>query len=160
MTDSANSDTCVPEGLALSVAQFQTIMDERLPFAQMMGMQVDYFRADHVRLRAIYSDRFLRPGGTIAGPVMMGLADAALYALVLSRIGPVELAVTTHLSVNFLRRPGPCDVIADARMLKLGKRLAVGEVSLYSDDAVLGDPVAHVTGTYSIPPPDKRDSSI
>lgn len=141
----------------MSASQFMDIMDARLPFARMMGMQVDYFKTDHVRLRACYSEEFLRPGGTIAGPVMMGLADAALYALVLSRIGPVELAVTTHLSINFLRRPAPGDVIADARMLKLGKRLAVGEVSLFSDAAQLGDPVAHVTGTYSIPPPEHRD---
>ena len=156
MIDSDDNPMAVPDGLFLSVSQFQNIMDERLPFAQMMGMQVDYFRADHVQLRAVYSDRFLRPGGTIAGPVMMGLADAALYALVLSRIGLVELAVTTQLSINFLRRPGPCDVIAVARMLKLGKRLAIGEVSLFSEQDDHGEPVAHATGTYSIPPPDKR----
>ncbi len=142
--------------LQLDVETFRAILDERLPFAEMMGLVVDYFAADHVRLRAVYSERFLRPGGTIAGPVMMGLADAALYALVLSRIGPVELAVTTSLSINFLRKPTPADVIADARMLKLGKRLAVGEVTLFSEDLGVEDPVAHVTGTYSIPPPEQR----
>ncbi len=135
---------------------FREILDERLPFAGMMGIAVDYFAEDHVRLRALYDERFLRPGGTIAGPVMMGLADAALYALVLSRIGPVELAVTTSLSINFLRKPGTADVVADARMLKLGKRLAVGEVTLFSEHSGADDPVAHVTGTYSIPPPDQR----
>ncbi len=140
----------------MSVAQFRNIMDARLPFAEMLGLEVDYFQADHVRLRAVYSERFLRPGGTIAGPVMMGLADAALYALVLSRVGPVELAVTTHLSINFLRKPAPGDVIADARMLKLGKRLAVGEVSLFSAADESQESVAHVTGTYSIPPPEQR----
>ncbi len=142
--------------LQLDVDTFRAILDERLPFAEMMGLVVDYFAADHVRLRAVYSERFLRPGGTIAGPVMMGLADAALYALVLSRIGPVELAVTTSLSINFLRKPTPADVIADARMLKLGKRLAVGEVTLFSEELGVEDPVAHVTGTYSIPPPEQR----
>lgn len=140
----------------MSVAQFRDIMDARLPFADLLGLKVDYFVSDHVRLRAEYSERFLRPGGTIAGPVMMGLADAALYALVLSRIGPVELAVTTQLSINFLRKPAPGDVIADAKMLKLGKRLAVGEVSLFSASEPSGEPVAHATGTYSIPSPDKR----
>jgi uncharacterized protein (TIGR00369 family) len=140
----------------MSADEFRDVLDERLPFGEMMGLSVDYFESDHVRLRAVYSERFLRPGGTIAGPVMMGLADAALYALVLSRIGPVELAVTTNLSINFLRRPAPGDVIADARMLKLGKRLAIGEVSLYSESGSEEDPVAHVTGTYSIPPLDKR----
>lgn len=142
--------------LQLDIDTFRAILDERLPFAEMMGLVVDYFAADHVRLRAVYSERFLRPGGTIAGPVMMGLADAALYALVLSRIGPVELAVTTSLSINFLRKPTPADVIADARMLKLGKRLAVGEVTLFSEELGVEDPVAHVTGTYSIPPPEQR----
>ncbi len=142
--------------LQLDVETFRTILDERLPFAGMMGIAVDYFAADHVRLRAVYSERFLRPGGTIAGPVMMGLADAALYALVLSRIGPVELAVTTSLSINFLRKPTPADVVADARILKLGKRLAVGEVTLFCEELGLEDPVAHVTGTYSIPPPEQR----
>lgn len=142
--------------LQLDERSFRIILDERLPFAEMMGISVDYFAEDHVRLRALYSERFLRPGGTIAGPVLMGLADAALYALVLSRIGPVELAVTTSLSINFLRKPAAADVVADARMLKLGKRLAVGEVTLFSEELGDEDPVAHVTGTYSIPPPAQR----
>ncbi|ASJ75454.1 hypothetical protein IMCC3135_26995 [Granulosicoccus antarcticus IMCC3135] len=142
--------------LQLDVESFRLILAERLPFAETMGINVDYFADDHVRLRAVYNDRFLRPGGTIAGPVMMGLADAALYALVLSRIGAVELAVTTSLSINFLRKPMPADLVADARMLKLGKRLAVGEVTLFSEELGADDPVAHVTGTYSIPPPESR----
>ena len=80
----------------------------------------------------------------------MGLADLAMYAVVLASIGRVELAVTTSLTINFLRKPAPADIIAEARLLKLGKRLAVGEVELFS----AGDPemVAHVTATYSIPP--------
>lgn len=156
MSFSSNTDPGLIPGLLLSEEQFREIAEASLPFAKMMGIEVDYFRLDHVRLRAVYSEDFLRPGGTIAGPVMMGLADAALYALVLSRIGPVELAVTTNLSINFLRRPAPADVVADARLLKLGARLAVGEVSLFSEGDIGGEPVAHVTGTYSIPPPDKR----
>jgi uncharacterized protein (TIGR00369 family) len=151
-----NKDSNSPAELRMSADEFRVILDERLPFGEMMGLVVDYFHSDHVRLRAKYSERFLRPGGTIAGPVMMGLADAALYALVLSRIGPVELAVTTNLSINFLKRPAPGDIIADARMLKLGKRLAVGEVSLFSESGSSDGPVAHVIGTYSIPSPDKR----
>lgn len=147
-----------PDALLLDVIAFREIVDARLPFAELMGIAVDYFELDHVRLRALYNERFLRPGGTIAGPVMMGLADAAIYALVLSRIGPVELAVTTQLSINFLRKPSPGDVIADARMLKLGKRLAVAEASLFSENTGPDQPVAHVTATYSIPPPEKRES--
>lgn len=159
--------------LQLSEADFARLMEERLPFAAMMGLEIVQFRASGVWMRSVYRDEFLRPGGTVAGPLMMGLADAAMYAAVLARIGPVELAVTTNLSINFLRRPLPGDVLAYARLLKLGKRLAVGEVSLYSelssedrDAAAEGDgyfvalestePVAHVTSTYSIPPPDQR----
>jgi uncharacterized protein (TIGR00369 family) len=90
------------------------------------------------------------PGGTISGPTMMMLADFALYLAVLSAIGPVALAVTINFNINFLRRPEQRDLIADARMLKLGKRLAVMEVNLRSDRS--DEPVAHVTSTYSIPP--------
>ncbi|MBX2880764.1 MAG: PaaI family thioesterase [Granulosicoccus sp.] len=121
-----------------------------------MGLEVVYFEADHVRMKAVFSERFLRPGGTVAGPILMGLADAAIYALVLSRIGPVELAVTTQLSINFLRKPDPADVYADAYMLKLGKRLAVAEARLFSATSDVNHPVAHATATYSIPPPESR----
>ena len=140
----------------LDAQGFSTIMDERLPFAQLMGLAIDAIEPDHVLMRAVYSERFLRPGGTIAGPIMMGLADAAVYALVLSRIGPVELAVTTQLSINFLRKPAPGDVLARATMLKLGKRLAVGEVFLFSESMSVDQSVAHATATYSIPPPEAR----
>jgi len=142
--------------LRLSAEQFNLILDERLPFAQLMGLAVEHFAHDHVLMRAVYSERFLRPGGTVAGPIMMGLADAAVYALVLSRIGAVELAVTTQLSINFLRKPAPGDVLARASMLKLGKRLAVGEVMLYSESIGIEQPVAHATATYSIPPLDNQ----
>lgn len=151
----STEDTQVARGaLMLDAAGFTSILEERLPFAQLMGIQVDAFELDHVLMRAVYSERFLRPGGTIAGPIMMGLADAAVYAAVLSRIGAVELAVTTQLSINFLRKPEPCDVLAKASLLKLGKRLAVGEVVLYSELSDEMQPVAHATATYSIPPPE------
>lgn len=141
-----------PVNLRLDAEDFASILDERLPFASLMGLTVEKFTEEHVTMRAVYSEDFLRPGGTIAGPILMGLADAAVYALVLSRIGPVELAVTTHLSINFLRKPVPGDVLARAKMLKLGKRLAVAEVILYSDAAGIDEAVAHATATYSIPP--------
>jgi uncharacterized protein (TIGR00369 family) len=101
-------------------------------------------------LRQRYSDQMLRPGGTVSGPTLMALADFAMYVVLLSAIGPVGLAVTTNLNINFLRKGAPGqDVLAQARLLKLGKRLAVGEVSLLS--AGYSDPIAHVTATYSIP---------
>jgi uncharacterized protein (TIGR00369 family) len=102
------------------------------------------------RLRLHYSADHLRPGGTISGPTIFALADVALYVAILTQIGPVKLAVTTNLNINFLRKPGPADLIGEARLLKLGKRLAVGEVTVFSTDAP--DIVAHATGTYSIPP--------
>jgi len=101
-------------------------------------------------LRQYYSERMLRPGGTISGPTLMALADFAMYVVLLSAIGPIGLAVTTNLNINFLRKGQPGhDVMAAARLLKLGKRLAVGEVMLLSGTSP--DPIAHVTSTYSIP---------
>jgi uncharacterized protein (TIGR00369 family) len=102
------------------------------------------------RVRMVYDDRQLRPGGTISGPAMMTFADTAMWAVLVAMIGPVALTVTTNLNINFLRKPEQKDMIAEVRLLKLGKRLAVGDVIMYSD----GDehPVAHATLTYSIPP--------
>jgi uncharacterized protein (TIGR00369 family) len=102
------------------------------------------------RVRQAYQPQFLRPGGTISGPTMMALADFAMYAGLLASIGPVPLAVTTSLNINFLRRPEPGDLVAECRLLKLGKRLAVGDITIRSDGRE--EPVAHATSTYSIPP--------
>src|SRR5436190_21711816 len=101
-------------------------------------------------VRQAFREVSLRPGGTISGPTMMALADVALYVAVLAAIGPVPLAVTINLNINFLRKPGRCDLTADARLLKLGKRLATGDVTIRRDGEQA--PVAHVTSTYSIPP--------
>lgn len=101
------------------------------------------------RVRLHYHPRHLRPGGTLSGPAMMGLADIALYVAVLASIGPVALAVTTNLSFNFLRKPAPGPLVAESRLLKLGQRLAVGEVALRGEGSP--DPVCHATGTYAIP---------
>jgi uncharacterized protein (TIGR00369 family) len=102
------------------------------------------------RIRQRFRESMLRPGRTVSGATLMVLADCAMYVLLLSAIGPVGLAVTTNLNINFLRKPAPRDLLADAHLLKLGSRLAVGEVTIRSEgeDA----PVAHVTSTYSIPP--------
>lgn len=102
------------------------------------------------RLRQNIRDGVLRPGGTISGPVLMTLADVSIYIAILGAIGWVPLAVTTNLSINFLKKPAPGPLIADAKLLKLGKRLAVGEIAIRSEDD--DDLVAHATSTYSIPP--------
>ena len=100
-------------------------------------------------VRLIHHPKHLRPGGTISGPAMFGVCDAALFVAILSEIGPVAHAVTTSASINFLRKPAPADLIGKATLIKLGKRLAVGEVALYSEGA--SEMVAHATATYSIP---------
>jgi uncharacterized protein (TIGR00369 family) len=92
----------------------------------------------------------LRPGGTVSGPVLMATADVALYVAILAQIGIVPLTVTTSLNINFLRKPASDrDIIGRCKLIKLGKLLAVGEVSLYSEGST--DMVAHATGTYAIP---------
>ena len=104
----------------------------------------------HCRVRQDYREAFVRPGGTLSGPTMMALADFAMYVGVLATIGPVPLAVTINLNINFLRRPAQRALIAETRLLKVGRRLAVGEVTICSEGEA--EPVAHVTSTYSIPP--------
>ena len=104
----------------------------------------------HVRLRRPYNERYLRPGGTLSGPTLMALADRAMYSVVLAMGGEgCEQAVTTNLTINFLSRPEPADLLARARLLKLGRRLAVGEISLFTEGRE--DPVAHASVTYALP---------
>jgi uncharacterized protein (TIGR00369 family) len=94
----------------------------------------------------------LRPGGTVSGPVLMGVADVALYVAILGTIGIQPMAVTTSLNINFLRRPaGDRAVVGECRLIKVGRTLAVGEVTLYSEG--LEEPVAHAVGTYALPAP-------
>jgi uncharacterized protein (TIGR00369 family) len=134
----------------VSAAELAEMGEEHVPIVGMMAMQVESVLPGRVTIRVPYRDEFLRPGGTISGPVLMAAADFAMYGVVLSLIGRVDLAVTTSLNINFLRRPPPGDVLAKARILKLGRRLAVGEVFLHA--GVEEELVAHVTATYSIPP--------
>lgn len=138
----------------ITVQAFEQLCRSEANFVEQYGFVTEVIGYGHARARLPFDDAHIRPGGTVSGPAMMALADFAMYALVLGMIGPVKLAVTTSLNINFLRKPGPADIVAEARILKLGKRLAVGEVNLYSvgDE----DPVAHVTATYSIPPPEYR----
>ena len=114
------------------------------------GISIEAVWQGGCRLRQRFREQSLRPGGTILGATIMALGDYAVYVAVLASIGWVPLAVTTNLTVNFLRKPGQRDLLAECRLLKLGKRLAVGEVTISSDGDA--EPVAHVTSTYSIPP--------
>ena len=134
----------------ITIAEFERLASEKLPLVVQYGIRAELIDAGRVVMRMPFDQGHLRPGGTVSGPVMLALADVAIYVLVLGLIGPVELAVTTSLNANFLRRPRAADLIAEARILKLGKRLAVGEVTIHSDGD--DEPVCHVTATYSIPP--------
>jgi uncharacterized protein (TIGR00369 family) len=138
-------------GAKMNVGELRKFLREEFPQAFGDGdITIESADGETCTVRQRYRDRMLRPGGTISGPTLMGLADCAMYIVLLSAIGPVGLAVTTNLNINFLRKGQPGhDIIAAARLLKLGKRLAVGEVSLFS--ALSSDPIAHVTATYSIP---------
>jgi len=137
---------------AITVAEFNALAATELPFIRYMDLEFITLERNSVLVSAHCDENTLRPGGTIAGPVMMGLADVAFYALVLANVGMVALAVTTSLNINFLRKPGPGNLLCRARLLKLGKRLAVCDASLFSEGEDEDQPAAHVTGTYSIPP--------
>ena len=136
----------------LTVKELTRLLSAEFPhlFNSPSGYVIEDVRYCGCRVRKLYGARSLRPGGTIAGTTMMGLADFAIYVAILGTIGWVPLTVTTNLTINFLKKPAARDLLGEARLLKLGKRLAVGEIGIRSD----GDEelVAHATSTYSIPP--------
>ena len=112
---------------------------------------VERLTEDGIVMRLKVAEKHLRPGGTVSGPSIFGLADVAVYLAILSRIGPVALAVTTNGAVDFLRKPAAgVDLLAEARLLKLGRVLAVGDVLIRSEG--MEAPVARSNMTYSIPP--------
>ena len=143
---------------AVSLEEMRAFLEKDFPQLQQSGTTfvLDALDRGSCRMRLIYETKHLRPGGTISGPAMFMLADVSLYVGTLSVVGIVPLAVTTSITINFLSKPAARDLIADCRMLKAGKRLCVGEVTLYSDGS--DEPVAHVTGTYSVPPVRSADS--
>ena len=121
-------------------------------FLEVAGeFHVEEVTEDGVILRLLVQDRHLRPGGTISGPAMFGLADVAAYMVTLSRIGPRALAVTTNCSIDFMRKPvAGVDLLAKGRLLKLGKQLSVSDVLIFSEGK--DQPVARASLTYAIPP--------
>lgn len=134
----------------MNAAELEAFLAAQFPQMQSLPYRVERVDDSSLLLRMFYHESQLRPGGTISGPSLMTLADTAMYFLVLAHIGPVALAVTTNLNINFLRKPQPGDVLAQANLLKLGARLAVGDVTMFSEGDA--EPVAHATVTYSIPP--------
>lgn len=134
----------------MTAADIEAFLATQFPQLDALPVKIERVEEQLIEVRLLHDDKHLRPGGTISGPALMSLADAAMYMLVLSSIGPVALAVTTNLNINFLRKPQPGDVLAQAELLKLGARLAVGSVTMFSEGDA--EPVAHATVTYSIPP--------
>ncbi|MGD0420330.1 MAG: PaaI family thioesterase [Xanthobacteraceae bacterium] len=143
MRDMAVPKLTVKELERLLGAEFSHMFDAQGGY----GIEDVWFGGSRVRKR--FNSRSLRPGGTIAGTTMMTLADFAPYVAILASIGWVPLAVTTNLTINFLKKPAQRDLLAEARLLKLGKRLAVAEVAIRSEGE--DELVAHATATYSIP---------
>ncbi len=134
--------------LKLSATEVEALIRGGLVSAS--SIVVDAVAPGVARVRMPYKDSMIRPGNVLSGPSMFAAADLAMYALVLSHLGPLLMAVTSNLNINFLNKAKPGDLIAEARLLKLGRRLVVMEVNLYSS----ADPalcVAHVTGSYALP---------
>ena len=133
----------------LTAKQVEALIRGGLPAAAEQGVVVESVGENRARVRYRFTESMIRPGGTVSGPTLMSLADAAMYAAILANLDGQEMAVTQNLNINFLSKPGQADLIGDAEILRLGRRSAMLEVRLYSDgnDAM----VAHVTGTYAIP---------
>ncbi len=135
----------------ISLEAINKILHDGLPNSARTGVIVEAIDEGTCTMRLPVDETMVRPGGTLSGPSMMGLADAAMWVCVMSRIGDIQLAVTTSFNINFLRKPKMQDIIAKGKAIKIGKQLAVLEVTLYTANEE-HEPIAHATGTYSIPP--------
>lgn len=136
---------------AVSLAEFQTFIDEALPSMKQMGIAAEHLELDLAVVRFTFNEAWIRPGGDIvSGPVLMAIADLAVFAAIFTRAGVVPLAVTNELKMNFLRPAIGRDVLGRGRLVKLGRRVAFGTVELYEEH----DPdrlVAHATCSYVMP---------
>lgn len=132
----------------VSAGEFEALIQATIPLTAVLPFRVESLGWGEARVRLQFRDEQLRAGGTINGPAVMTLADTALYAAVLTRIGMQPLAVTSDLTFHFLRRPEPRDLIGSATLLRVGRRLAVGTVSITTEG---GPVVAHATGSYALP---------
>jgi uncharacterized protein (TIGR00369 family) len=135
----------------LDARRIEALIDTRFPQIHSGGRSLILEEADQrgARVRLVHHQRHTRPGGTISGAAMFMLADFAVYVAIIAALGEIGLqAVTTNLNINFLAKPEPRDLIAQVRLIRLGRRLAVGEVEIFSDG--LPDMVAHATATYAL----------
>ena len=133
----------------LTAAEVERIIRNGVPDADEKDLKVEAITEAGAVARFPFHQRSIRPGGTLSGPTIMALADAAMYAAVLGRLGRLEMAVTSQISIHFLHKPGPADLIARAEIMKMSSRSVVLEVKLYTE----GDrqPVALATGSYALP---------
>lgn len=136
----------------MTAEEVMDLLDREFPQIHAGGRvySIESISSGEAVVRFSANDLHLRPGGTVSGPSMMALADLAAYVVILAHIGPVALAVTTNLNINFLRKPEPGDLLGRCRLLKLGKRLAIVECGIAGEGEE--DYVAHATATYSVPP--------
>jgi uncharacterized protein (TIGR00369 family) len=137
------------EASRITAEEFENALRFGIPFTNQFSYKMECLESGYARMRMQFDERHVRPGGTIAGPLLVMVADAALYAMVMSVLGMELFAVTSNLNIHFLRKPSPVDVIGEATMIRKGRRMIVGEVLLYSDGE--SEPIAHVTGSYALP---------
>ncbi len=136
--------------LKMTEDELELFLHEAFPQVA-QDFRVESVTPEEIAVRLVVDHRHLRPGDTVSGPSMFALADVSVYLAILSRIGPKALAVTTNCSIDFMRKPAAgVDMIARAKLLKLGRVLAVGDVLMYSDG--VDAPVARASLTYSLPP--------
>ena len=133
----------------LTAKQVEALIRGGLPAAAEQGVVVESVGENRARVRYRFTESMIRPGGTVSGPTLMSLADAAMYAAILANLDGQEMAVTQNLNINFLSKPAPADLIGEAEIIRLGRRSAVLEVRIYS--AGNAPMVAHVTATYAMP---------
>lgn len=146
--------TATTYAMRLSVAEVSRLVDEHFPQVHEGPgeITIEELRPSGARVRLGADPAMLRPGGTVSGPTMFKLADFTIYAALLGHLGdPALQAVTTSMTMNFLSRPAPADMIAEARLIKVGRRLAIADVEIFAEGRP--DMVAHATGTYALPPP-------
>ena len=143
----------------MSLAQIEQLLDQQFPQIH-LGGRVFYIEAAdhrHARVRMAAHDKNLRPGNTLSGPSMFQLADLALYVAIIATLGEAAVqSVTTNLNINFLSRPSPADLVAEVELVKVGRRLIIGEAELYSMG--VDEMVAHAMATYAMPTPSKSRS--
>jgi len=136
--------------MSLSAKDIETRIREWVPMAEDIDLRIETVRDCYAKIRIPFLEKSIRPGGSISGPVMMTAADTAMYAAILATLGEVAMAVTSNLNINFLQRPSQSDLVAEATIIKLGRRIAFCEVGISSDGS--DELVAHATGSYSLPP--------